>query len=99
MPEGRGRLRKSRCFGPKDSTPSDAQHHHPHITLIRLLLGELTSLSFVKLVFCTQEGRQNEHKGVLFFDVSHTLHTHVDTHVVAARAPYALKLSVLRLSL
>jgi len=26
----------------------------------------------VKLVFCTQEGRKNVHKGVLFFDVSHT---------------------------
>jgi len=47
------------------------------------LLGELTSLSFVKLVFCTQEGRKNVHKGVLFFDVSHTLSdTSTGTHRV-----------------
>ena len=39
---------------------------------MRLLLGELTSLSVVKLVFCTQEGRENVHTDVLFFDVSHT---------------------------
>ena len=50
-----------------------------HNALIRLLLGELTSLSLVKLVVCTQEGRKNEHKGVLFFDVSRT-HTQPAPH-------------------
>ena len=35
-------------------------------------MAKTHTLSFVKLVFCTQEGRRNVHKGVLFFDVSHT---------------------------
>jgi len=38
----------------------------------RLKLGELTSLSFVNRVFCTQEGREKVHTGVLSFNVSHT---------------------------
>ena len=50
------------------------------LRVVRLLLGKLTSLSLVKLVFCTQEGRENEHKGVLFFDVSHTHITRTRTH-------------------
>jgi len=36
-------------------------------TTTRLLLGELTSLSFVNRVFCTQEGRKKVHTGVLIF--------------------------------
>jgi hypothetical protein len=40
---------------------------------LRLLLGELTSLSFGNRVVCTQEGRKKVHTGVLSFDVSHSL--------------------------
>ena len=73
--KGGGAYGRADFSGPKDSTVHALGRPAPppaHKALIRLLLGELTSLSLVKLVFCTQEGRKNVHKGVLFFDVSHT---------------------------
>ena len=68
--------RKSCIFRPKGqySTPRTPSTTTRTIALIRLLLGELTSLSFVNRVFCTQEGRKKVHTSgcVLIFDVSHT---------------------------
>jgi len=65
---GDGTYERAMFLGPEDSTPLDAQHHHPHIALICLLPRELTSLSLVKpRDFCTQEGRKEVRAGLLFW--------------------------------
>ena len=53
----------------------DAQHHHPHVELTRLILGELTSLSYVHPPAFLHTGRSKDAvctRGLHFFDVSHT---------------------------
>jgi len=76
MPSGRGTYLSAVFQGPEDSMTQDAQHHNPHIAVIRLLPWELTSLWSVQPPqgwFHT--GRPKEvRSGVRFVDVSYTQH-------------------------
>ena len=71
-PTGRGTYTRA-VFWPRRQKPEDAQHHHLHIALIRLILGELFPFDVSVTPSSSQEAEGRcLHGGVYLFAVCHT---------------------------